>query len=150
MIFLIRIEGQLVLEVVEFMDDQYPRPNSSDEVMLASARRQINIAFIFSIVSLIIGGMLLSSIGLILAILALRKLNLLQQKKSLLAQDAKLLLKSAKTAIVFCIVAISLNLISFIVVYPQLMEMIDSGQFDYLLGASEVVSGSESGASTWG
>ncbi len=150
MIYLIHLAALLVSGAVAFMAERQLKPNSSDEVALLSARKQINAASVIGPISLILGGILLGSVGLILAILAWRKLNALLQKKSLLAEDASRLLKSAKIAMAVCMIAIVLNLISFMVVYPQLMEMIDSGQFDYLLGATTSGSDSAVGNSTWG
>lgn len=148
--FLILRAVQLASEAVAFMDEQQLKPNAADEIALLSARKQINISYITGPISLILGGMLLGGIGLLLGILAWRKLNTLVQKQSLLAQDAKQLMKSAKIAIIVCAFAMVLNLISFVVVYPEIMEMIDSGQLDYLLGSSTASTGTSSGVSTWG
>ena len=148
--FLILRAVQLALEAVAFMDEQQLKPNAADEIALHSARKQINIAYITGPISLILGGMLLGGIGLLLGILAWRKLNALVQKQSLLAQDAKQLMKSAKIAIIVCAFAMVLNLISFVVVYPEIMEMIDSGQLDYLLGSSTATTGASGSGSTWG
>ena len=144
-----RVE-RLASEAVAFMDEHRLQPNCADEAALLSARKQINIAYIAGPISLILGGLLLGTVGLILGILAWRKLNALVRKQSLLAQDAKLLIKSAKIAIVVCAIAMVLNFVSFIIVYPQIMEMIDSGQFDYLISSSTGATGTSTSGSTWG
>lgn len=148
--FLILRAVQLASGAVAFMDEHQLKPNAADEIALLSARKQINIAYITGPISLILGGMLLGGIGLLLGILAWRKLNALVQKQSVLAQDANQLMKSAKIAIIVCAFAMVLNLISFIVIYPEIMEMIDSGQLDYLLGSPTATTGTSSGGSTWG
>ena len=136
------------------MPNESPKPNMADDRVLKTAHSQINVALVFGPISLFLGGMLLGIIGIILAVLGLRKLNGLIEKNSVYSADAERLKKSARIALIVCGIAIALNFASFVIMYPTIMEMIDSGQLDALLGSSGAVgSGSSAGSSatsTWG
>lgn len=134
------------------VDNQNPRPNVSDDLLLKTAKSQINVAFVFGPISLFLGGMLLGIVGVILGVLALRKISSLEAKQSPVLTDAQALRRSAYIAMGLCGVAIALNLVSFVVMYPTIVEMINSGQLDYLLPGigTGSVSNSGSATSTWG
>lgn len=136
------------------MPNESPKPNMADDHILKTAHSQINVALVFGPISLFLGGMLLGVVGIILAVLGLRKLNGLIEKNSPFSADAERLKKSARIALIVCGIAIALNFVSFVIMYPTIMEMIDSGQLDSLLGTTGAVSsGSGAGSSatsTWG
>ncbi len=140
------------MEAVVSVDNQNPRPNVSDDLLLKTAKSQINVAFVFGPISLFLGGMLLGIVGVILGVLALRKISSLEAKQSPVLTDAQALRRSAYIAMGLCGVAIALNLVSFVVMYPTIVEMINSGQLDYLLPGigTGSVSNSGSATSTWG
>lgn len=136
------------------MPNESPKPNMADDRILKTAHSQINVALVLGPISLFLGGMLLGIVGVILAVLGMRKLDGLIAKSSVYKADAERLKKSARIAMIVCAIAITLNFISFVIMYPTIMEMIDSGQLDALLGSSGTMSsGSSTGSSassTWG
>ena len=124
------------------------RPNALDEQTLRSARSQTTFAFIAGPLSLFVGGMLLGTIGAICAFLAYRKLHSLAQKTNETASIARGMLKSTRTALIICLVAITLNAVSFAIMFPVIEQMLQSGDFASVAG--NMSAGTAAGTSTWG
>ncbi len=123
-------------------------PNGDDEKRLRSVRTKITIAYVAGPVSLLVGGILLGSIGLICGIVALRSISKLQSKSTEVAKAALSMRKSAITGIVISAIAVALNAISAIAFYPVLYDMVESGTLS-LSGSGDA--GVSSGASSvWG
>ena len=116
-----------------------------------SIRRYIIFSEVLALVSLLFGGMLLSGVALVVSVLGRRKAasGMLANQGNPLWQA---LYRSSFIAIVMCAVALVLNLISAIFLYPMLMEMLQTGDYGALFGfgqpGSSVAPGT--GNSTWG
>ena len=135
--------------------------NLKCENELKSARSYLRVANIIGPVSLIIGGILASSIGLVFAFIALYKIkrtaasvNLNVQQR----QETELLFKSAKVSLVICGIAFILNLITFIMSIMVLMQFLQNGDLSELLQgylSSDTldlsdIGNSSHGSKTWG
>ena len=94
------------------------------------------------------GGMLLGTIGAICAFLAYRKLHSLAQKSNDTASIARGMLKSTRTALIICLVAVTLNAVSFVIMFPVIEQMLQSGDFASIAG--NMSAGTAAGTSTWG
>lgn len=124
------------------------KPNALDERALRSARSQTMFAYIAGPLSLFVGGMLLGTIGTICAFLAYRKLHSLAQKTNETAAVAGGMMKSARTALIICLVAVTLNAVSFAIMFPVLEQMLQNGDFASVAG--NMSAGTAAGTSTWG
>lgn len=124
------------------------KPNALDEQTLRSARSQTMFAFIAGPLSLFLGGMLLGTISAICAFLAYRKLHSLAQKTNETASIARGMLKSTRTALIICLVAVTLNAVSFVIMFPVIEQMLQSGDFASIAG--NMSAGTAAGTSTWG
>ncbi len=121
-------------------------PNVEDEKRLRSIRTKITIAYVAGPLSLFIGGILLGAIGLVCGIVAYRSIGSLQSKSSEVAAAAMSMRKSAITGMVICIIALVLNVVTVIALFPVVLDMVNSGEIS--LNAS---GGSGSSASSvWG
>lgn len=124
------------------------QPNALDTRALRSAQSKITFAYIAGPLSLLVGGMLLGTIGFVCSALALKQLSQLQHKEPSIAHEAKKLLKSARTALIICAVAFVLNAISMYFMYPILLDMLQSGQYGEV--ASNLGAGTSPSTSAWG
>lgn len=127
---------------------QILQPNLQDSRALRSAQSKITFAYIAGPLSLFIGGMLLGVIGLICAGLAYKKLGVLQHKEQTIAQNASELKRSAKVALIICGVAFALNAVSMYLMFPIILEMMQSGQYGAAVGS--LGAGTSAGTSAWG
>lgn len=124
------------------------KPNALDERALRSARSQTMFAYIAGPLSLFVGGLLLGTIGTICAFLAYRKLHSLAQKSNETAAIASGMMKSARTALIICLVAVTLNAVSFAIMFPVIVQMLQNGDFASVAG--NMSAGTAAGTSTWG
>lgn len=86
--------------------------------------------------------------GLVCAIIALRKLNKLIEKRTDLSALAQRLKRSAIVGVAVCGVALTLNAISFYLMMPVVLEMMESG--DYAGAVTDAGIGAAGSTSTWG
>ncbi|MBC5582916.1 hypothetical protein GS424_008520 [Eggerthella guodeyinii] len=114
---------------------------------LKKSQTMVMVASIAGPVSLFIGGVLLSGVGLVCAIVAFRKLKKLIAKHTDVSVLAQRLKRSAIVGMAVCGVAFALNAISFYLMMPVVLEMMESG--DYTGAMTDVGSGA-AGTSTWG
>ena len=119
------------------------------------ARRMITVAQIMALVSIFIGGMLLSSAAIVVAILAYQKARtgLNYQIDNATGQDVAwaLLKRSATIAIILGVSALIANAAILIIFYPTLLETFQAGDFSAITGSAP--SGQETGGSKhsiWG
>lgn len=117
-----------------------------------SARRMISVAQIMSLISLVIGGVALSTAALVVAILGFRKVtSSLHAANGDMVQTWLYLRRSSTIAIIMSCIALTANAVTLIIVYPTLMESLQSGDFaSYfgLQGSSQ--GGASSSGSFWG
>lgn len=124
-----------------------PSSNMNDLRELKKSQTMVMVASIAGPVSLFIGGVLLSGVGLVCAIVAFRKLKKLIAKHTDVSVLAQRLKRSAIVGMAVCGVAFALNAISFYLMMPVVLEMVESG--DYTGAMTDVGSGA-AGTSTWG
>ena len=124
-----------------------PSSNMNDLRELKKSQTMVMVASISGPVSLLIGGVLLSGVGLVCAIVAFRKLKKLIAKHTDVSVLAQRLKRSAIVGMAVCGVAFALNAISFYLMMPVVLEMMESG--DYTGAMTDVGSGA-AGTSTWG
>lgn len=124
-----------------------PSSNMNDLRELKKSQTMVMVASIAGPVSLFIGGVLLSGVGLVCAIVAFRKLKKLIAKHTDVSMLAQRLKRSAIVGMAVCGVAFALNAISFYLMMPVVLEMMESG--DYTGAMTDVGSGA-AGTSTWG
>ncbi len=135
------------------MNDQMPpAPHESsrvlppDESTLKRARTMIFIGNIAGPVSLFIGGVLLGTVGLACAAVARRNVASVAQREGAYQPTAQAMRRSATIAMVICLVAIIVNAVTAIMLFPQVMAAVQSGNF-----AGLGLGGATSGATTtWG
>ncbi len=135
------------------MNDQMPpAPHESsrvlppDESTLKRARTMILIGNIAGPVSLFIGGVLLGTVGLACAAVARRNVASVAQREGAYQPTAQAMRRSATIAMVICLVAIIVNAVTAIMLFPQVMAAVQSGNF-----AGFGLGGATSGATTtWG
>lgn len=124
-----------------------PSSNMNDLRELKKSQTMVMVASIAGPVSLFIGGVLLSGVGLVCTIVAFRKLKKLIAKHTDVSVLAQRLKRSAIVGMAVCGVAFALNAISFYLMMPVVLEMMESG--DYTGAMTDVGSGA-AGTSTWG
>lgn len=126
-----------------------PLPNGSDEFY--SVKQQITIAQACALISLLIGGVLLSSVSVIIAVMAYRKVSGRAVYQSTDKPMWEALQKTARMAIVIALIALALNAVTLIVMYPTMMEVVQSADYGSLFGgAQQAAPTGGTGASTWG
>lgn len=125
------------------------RPNENDVRDLKTTQTLIMVATIAGPVSLFIGGVVLATAGLICAIIALRKLNTLSAKQTDIAAHAQRFKRACIVGLLGCSVALVLNAISAYIMYPIVLEAIESGDYGTLIPGFDVGTAPQ-GTSTWG
>ena len=132
-----------------------PTPEqASAELELKSARTLTTVATIAGPVSFIIGGVALSTVGLVCAIVAFAKVRRAQR---LLADNLKpyvrALRQSAIMAMVISGVALVINGIGVALMMPILLDAMQTGDYSAILGEDAVIDGASSGSTgggAWG
>lgn len=119
--------------------------NGHDEMhdlsQLRSSQTLITIAIIASPVSLIIGGVLLSAIAFVCALIAFNKTGRIASKNGDNGNLAINLNRQARIALIISIVALVINLVYFVITLVALYDQISSGNIDniidYLYGGGD-------------
>lgn len=125
-----------------------PDPNMIDARELRSAQNLILAASIIGPISLIFASLLFSVAGLTCGYLGFRKLKALEAKHTGISGVATRMKRSAIIAMSICGVATVLNVVLLWVLFPSLMEFIETGDYGNLLSGN---GGSSAGTnSTWG
>ena len=126
--------------------------NYDDARELRSAQNLVIAASITGPVSMIIGGGFLGVIGLVCGILAFRKIRNLMRNNGPMALMAKRLQTACIVALVVTAIALVLNIIYVVSVYPLMIEALETGDYSKLFpeGTAPSTGGSNSGNSTWG
>ncbi len=112
-----------------------------------SIRNFLIIALVFCICSVIIAGIPFSIAGMVCAIIALRKTLKLSKRKGNIAQVAQRFKIFSIVVIVACAVTLVLSVVTAVVLYPLVMEAVQSGEYSKLVPSGTDSSG---GSSTWG
>lgn len=114
-----------------------------------SARRLVTVSQVSAVVSLLVGGVLLSTVALVCAIVAYRKFDGIASRKEAHPDMQRALRRVGAVAIVFSAVILVINAVALCLLYPVFMERLQAGGFGSLLGGFGS-SGGGAGNSTWG
>ena len=115
----------------------------------ASTKRLVTIAQVMAIVSLLIGGVLLGTAALIVALVASSRVRSHQSDSGPEAVSWQSLKRSTTIAIVVTLLALAANIAALVIVYPMVIEAMQSGEYGSLLSGSAQMPGN-TGTSTWG
>ncbi|WP_297156746.1 hypothetical protein [uncultured Ellagibacter sp.] len=123
-----------------------------NERKLASTRKLIMFANIAGPVSLIIGGVLLSTAGLICSLIARSRINVLirqQPQDQVFTEKVMQVAKPGAIALIICSIALVLNIISLALVMPAVLEAAQTDSLQTLFGGG-AINTAGSATSTWG
>jgi hypothetical protein len=117
---------------------------------IKNSRNFVIAAFIASFFSLYLGSLLLSAVGIALAAASVYRLNKLYKQELSVRKMIKALRTIAIICTAMCAISFALNVWSIYLIYPQILEAAESGDFAALFGQSATSSSGASGSSTWG
>lgn len=136
-----------------------PEPNRQHPPIkpgYAEVKKVQNLALAASIcgpVSVFIGGMLLSGVGIVCGFLGMRRADRIENGDKEVKEAATRARRSCVVALIVCAVAFALNAAYSFYMYPIIMDAVQTGDLSALMGnaaSSGSVAGSGSGSSTWG
>ena len=107
---------------------------------LRRARNFIVGSQVGAVISVFLGGIALSTISMIIAIIGYRKITALARDCNMKPDVAQRLKRSAILAIGVCAVALAFNVVTIVVFYPVLMEALQQGNVSGLFGGGGGVS----------
>ncbi len=109
-----------------------PEQNEQDTLELMrkikSAQTLITVATIAAPVSLLFGGVLLSSIALVCGWIGYRRLKSIPIRTQQEIEAIHVAGKSARMTLIMCVIALCLNAASMVMMYPVYLEMLESGE----------------------
>lgn len=123
------------------------QPNLLDLRNLKTSQTLTMIASIAGPVSLFIGGVFLSTVGLVCGFIGFKKLKVLSNKQTKVAAAAARLKRSSIIGMTVCAVALILNALSLYIMWPELMQMLETGNYANMAAGTGGGAGS---TSTWG
>ena len=121
----------------------------SEIPMFVSARRLITASQICAIVSFFIGGVLLSSVAVVCALIAHRKLCSIALNKADSPDVQRALRRVGIMAIGLAVVALVVNIAALVLLYPVAMQALQSSDMGSLFAGPNAAGGT-AGNSTWG
>ena len=105
-----------------------------------SARRMITASQVMAVVSLVIGGVVLGSVAIVFAVMGYRKAVAGQRihQGDASSEDIAwgLLKRSATLAIVMCVIALVANVVALALLYPSLLETLQTGDYSSYFGST--------------
>ena len=124
---------------------------TTDELMqFGRARSLVSASQICSVISLFIGGILVSSVALVIAIVGSRPLFQIAKAHSAEPIVSRTLRRAAMLAIGMSALVLIVNIISFVLIYPLVIEAMQSGDLASLFTHVQNPSSAGSANSTWG
>ncbi len=121
-------------------------PQNSDEHYLKKTQTLLFVSNIGGPVSLFIGGVFLSTAGLVCAILAYRRLIKFSTQDPQAKLIALRLKRSSIVGLIICSIALVLNIATLIYVMPLVLEVMETGDFNAILSDTP----SSGTTATWG
>ncbi len=104
---------------------------------LESGRKLISFTRVAAPVSLLVGGVLLSGISLICAIISYLKITrVLKRHTELDLNDFRLFIRPVKIAILMAVLALIINAAFLYVEYPRILEAVETGQVSALFNSN--------------
>ncbi|MEG0775908.1 MAG: hypothetical protein RR381_00340 [Raoultibacter sp.] len=147
------IEPNQTSEQTENAAQQAPtlgQPTPQDLQALKSARNFIIAGNVMGPVSLLFGGVILSSAALIVEFIAFRKLSRLIKSGNVTGQIARRLKGLNIAGLVISAVALALNIYAVIIMYPIVLEAVKSGDYSGILGSESIAPATDTSSSAWG
>lgn len=128
-----------------------PQHDPKEASDMSRTRSLASIGMILAIVSLVIGGVLLSTVALILGIIGYRTAARYAKTTQGQAQaNWSMLQRSARITLILSICTLALNAISMMYLYPIMLDFLEMNGFgDMPIGSGSSGSGS-TGSSVWG
>lgn len=136
-----------------WQNDREAREAVSGNGDFNSARSMANAAKIMALVSLVIGGVFLSSAALVVSMLAYRKTSQLitSGQQATLGGQLDMLSRSVRASVVVSILALALNAIALWLLLPVISDVMQTGDYSTIFGSSQQASPSTgSSSSIWG
>lgn len=124
--------------------------NASEQDKFQTLKRIQTLAIIASIagpVSILFGGLLLNIVALIIGLVAFSRIRKFLENNPDDAKLAQPLRTTCIIALVGCSVAMVLNIVQVIMIYPIVVEAMNNGTLEDLLNGT---GGSSQGSQTWG
>ena len=114
-------------------------------------RKLLSIAQICAVISLFIGGVVLSTIALVFGIMGYRALSSAMRDNTLEPNYTKPLRQSCIIALIMSVTALVVNVIALVYIYPLVMQALNTGDFSTLMGGgAQYGSSTGTGSTTWG
>lgn len=132
---------------------QPPQIEQTDARDLKSAQMLIIAASIAGPVSMIIGGVMLSTVALICGFVAFRRIRVLLGKGGTTGLLAARLRTACFVALAVSALALILNVIALVLVFPAFLEAVQTGDYSKFLAEGSLPNGTGStgnGSSFWG
>ena len=108
-----------------------------DAIEFSQCRKYITASQICAVVSLFIGGVLLSSVAVVLAILGYRRLSAFTSAHAQPTDTRNTVKRLGVIAIVMSVLALVINTVALILFYPLVMQAIQYGDLSGLLGTTK-------------
>lgn len=124
--------------------------NESEASLLETARKLISIAQICAVVSLFLGGVLLSTISVVLAVMGAMKLSNFANNRSEPDNVKSAMKRPGYFAVGLCLIALIVNVISLVLFYPVVMQAVQSGDLSSIFTGGAGTGSTGTGSSTWG
>lgn len=124
--------------------------NENEATLLETARKLISIAQICAVVSLFLGGVLLSTISVVLAIMGAMKLSNFANNRSEPDSVKSALKRPGYFAVGLCLIALVVNVISLVLFYPVVMQAVQSGDLSSIFTGGAGTGSTGTSSSTWG
>ena len=124
--------------------------NESEASRLEAARKLISIGQICAVVSLFFGGVLLSTVAVVLAIMGTMRLTDFANSRSEPDAVKSAIKRPGYFAVGLCLIALIVNIVSVVIFYPVVMQAVQSGDFSSIFTGGAGNGSAGAGNSTWG
>ena len=124
--------------------------NPSEASYVETARKLISIAQICAVVSLFLGGVLLSTIAVVLAIMGTMKLVNFANNRSEPDVVKSAIKRPGYLAVGLWLIALIVKAVSIVLFYPVVMQAIQSGDLSSIFTGGAGAGSAGTGSSTWG
>lgn len=114
--------------------DPFADSNPDETREFRSARSLMTASNIMGPVSIFIGGIFLSGCGIACAVMSMKKFNrLAASSDNAISSLSGKMARAAKASIAICVLALAVNAISAALIFPTVLEAVESGQIEGLL-----------------
>lgn len=131
-----------------------PKKNSTPNGDIDRVRRYLSAAQIMALISLVVGGVILSGVAIIFAVIGYRRTRAFEYESvsngEISSSMTARLKRMANMSIALSVMAFALNLIALVLLYPMMIEFLQSSGYVSLSEDASLLNGGASGNSTWG